>query len=767
MHNHIKTALKLSALSAALLAAGCGGGGGDSPAASDSSEMTVNGVAAKGLIRKGVVQVYSLNAQGVKSTTPIATTSTGDDGSYTIKVPKSVLNFVVEVGADANTTMADEATHQYIPMPTSMKLRNAVALTQAPNAAYTSNLSPLTEMAVYAAEHASGGLSAANIKQVKAAVIENLGFNPENVKPVNSDSDAALTASADEKRQSLTLAALSKLANDGALGCSNAAAGDRVACVVNQVALSVTITGDKTEFGEVLRNEVVQAKIDVASDATINKTGQTETDVRNDFSLTKGTVTSTTVTVTGPAAAKQLVASLRNTASALHNDTDSGALDLSAASLEQDFEKSVGPLDNELLDFMAIIPKGIDFFERYKAGSTTNTEMPVYSNGYRVGGCTVFSDQTATTTATSKDNAVSVGCSTSKHFIYSSYVYDFATGNYSYKEVNKGITLIPSGANAYSYKTRAKSTLTAHTSGQTTPTVTVTSIGTYGSSGATGTISYTKSGSLITGFTVAGMMPARVDYNTGLAITDHELWDVTFARTDEGSNLFKYAIAGDFTSVVNGAVSGKMTVGTGSFARVQEDGSGNVVDNGLKEASLIVSGETSGSKITGTLSLSNFKADKSGYDFRPTKVGFTGSLASNSAEFFSGTLSHEDKNFDTFDTTQPESSTNFNQEVVAVSGKITVPNRPALTLSVSATRKAIGTVDLIGQYNDGTVVINATVTNGSAGKTISIASADGVSLTVAPGQQQVDVTKDSVKLGVIDMNTGVVNYVDGSFESLK
>lgn len=769
MRNHMKTVLKLSALSAALLAAGCGGGGGDSAPISSSNDTTVQGVAAKGLIKKGVVEVYALNTQGQKGA-KIGTATTADDGSYTVKVPKDTLNFVVEVGAGPDTKMADEATGQDIPMPTTMKLRNAVALTQAPDAAYTSNLSPLTEMAVKAAETA-GGLSKDNIGKAKAGVTVALGFDPEKVKPINSNSTAAKTASEEEKLQSLALAAISKLAKDGGLGCT---ASD-VACVVNKVASSATISGDNLKLDATVQTNVRTAIETVAMDTTINKTEKTSVDGTASFASAE--VPASTGAATGLQAAKALIASVRNTGTALHNDEHKGVLDISPDKLGQDFDNSIGPLDPELMTWMQIVPYGIDFFKRYNAGTTIATKTPIYSGGQKIGGCTLFSDVGGQSEISSTNlvPALSVGCSTSGQPVPNSVVP--ITGGYKITVINKGITLVPDAAlpNTYSYKAQTKK-VERPVDYQFNPTGSdtfIATIGAYGSSSsnrATGTISYTKSGTILSGFTIKGMMPARAD-EYGHAITDYELWNANFARTDEGSNVFKYAITGDFTSVTTvtapNTIPGKMTVAAGSFARVQEDGSGNVVNNGVKEASLILSGEAGTSKITGTLSLTKFATDKNGYKFHPTKVSFTGTLASNSAEFFSGTLTREEPNFATYDTTKPESSSNFNQEVVSMSGKITIPNRPALTLSVSATRKAIDTVDVIGQYNDGTTVINASVTNGTAGKTLTVSTPNGTSVTVVQGQEKADLTKDSVKVAVIDTSTGVINYVDGSFESLK
>ncbi|HJV51807.1 MAG TPA: hypothetical protein VJ652_10125 [Noviherbaspirillum sp.] len=780
MRNHIKAVLKLSTLSIALLAAGCGGGGGDSTVAGGGGNMTVQGTAAKGIIKKGTVKVFEIGADGKPGTSPVATGTTADDGTYSVTIPKSVLNFVVEVSAGPGATMMDEVKGE-IAVPDGLKLRNVVALTQAPDGPYTGHVSPLTELTVKTAENAAGGLSTANIAHAKEAVRTVLGFDPEQIKPVNSNSTAASTASEQEKSQSLILAAVSQMAASGAAGCEQG----NLVCVIDKVTAPATMSSDKTTFNEVLRTDLVAARETVASDPKVNNTGKTAEEVRNDISLVQGEVGPSTTPVSGVDAAKQLFTSLRNTSQALQTaGATGGALDLTAASLKQDFSQSISPLDSELLDWMSLIPAGIDFFENYKAGiatgdpmmvtsaSSLNPHLTVYRGWYPVGGCTIYSDQTATNVATSKDNAVSVGCSTHGYSPYDSYTYDPASG-WSYKIVNKGITLVPSGANAYTYKAQAKSFTRTYTlaTGQYTDS-TPTTIGSYGTTAnakATGTITYTKAGSLVSGFTVNGMMPARVDYSTGLAITDHELWNVTFGRTDEGSNVFKYTLTGDFTSKKNSTVVGRMTLASGSFARVQEDGNGNSVDNGLKAVSLQVSSEAGSSKIEGSLTVSDGKVDKSGGNYRPTSVSFTGTLSNKSAQVFSGTLSVGTAGYENFDPRQPVSpTTNEYKDTFKIIGKLAVPNRPTLSVLVSTVSSiASDLTDIHAQYNDGTAVVNASVVHATAGDILDVSSASGVSFKVARGQKSADVMKEGATVGTIDLDKGVVNFSDGAFVSLK
>lgn len=765
MHKQIKTVLSLSALSMALLAAGCGGGGSDGPTSSGSSNLTVQGTAAKGIIKKGTVKVFEIGADGKPGASPVATGTTADDGTYSVAIPKNVLNFIVEVSAGPGATMMDEIKGE-IAVPDGLKLRNVVALTQAPDGPYTGHVSPLTELTVKTAENAAGGLSTANIAHAKEAVRTVLGFDPEQVKPVNSNSTAALKASEQEKSQSLILAAVSQMAASGAAGC----APGNLVCVIDKVTAPATMSSDKTTFNEVLRTDLVAARETVASDSKVNNTGKTVEEVRNDISLVQGEVGTTTTPVSGVDAAKLLFASLRNTSQALQTATaPGGALDLSASAIKQDFSQSISPLDFELLDWMSLIPAGIDFFENYKAGIATSAPysyLPVYRGWYPVGGCTVYSDIDGKTVATNKNEAVSVGCGTRGQYIYGSY----DTSGYSYKHVNKGILLVPNGTNAYTYKVRTNSVTTTYSSAtnQTTQSTPV-NIGVYGNAASgSNSITYTKSGSLITGFTVNGMMPARVDYATGTAITDHELWNVTFGRTDEGSNVFKYELTGDFTSKKAGNVVGHMALASGSFARVQEDGNGNSVENGLKAVSLKVSSEAGSSKIEGSLSLSDGKVDKSGSNYRPTNVSFTGTLSNKSAQVFSGTVSVGTAGYENFDPLQLVSTSNEYKDTIKIIGKLAVPNRPTLSVLVSTVNSiATDLTEIHAQYNDGTAVVNASVVRAAAGDSLDVSSVSGVSFKVARGQTSADVMKDSAKVGEINLDTGIVTFSDGKFESLK
>ncbi len=109
-------------------------------------ERTVQGTAAKGLIKGAKVSVYALDAQGVRGAAALATAITGDDGTYKLQLAASVQNFVIEVSAAPGAVMADEASGTDIAIPESMKLRSVVTLASAATGTYEGTVSPLTEM---------------------------------------------------------------------------------------------------------------------------------------------------------------------------------------------------------------------------------------------------------------------------------------------------------------------------------------------------------------------------------------------------------------------------------------------------------------------------------------------------------------------------------------------------------------------------------------------------------------------------------------------
>jgi hypothetical protein len=423
-----------------------------------------------------------------------------------------------------------------------------------------------------------------------------------------------------------------------------------------------------------------------------------------------------------------------------------------------------------MLSWIKLTTRAIDHFTSYKAGTTTNAIMSTHFFNGAGGSCAVASAPGVT--ATSAANANFVTCSTSRTGAFT-YVPATPTtaAKFSQARVGTSILLTPVAGEqpAFSYKARSfVQTVTQTSQGGSTISPGVL-IGTYGSAAddqATGTIAYTKSGATISSVTIAGMMPARFS-DDGVATTDNQLWNLTAVRSAVEGNLFNYSVAGDFTSYKAGAAVGKLAINAGSFARVQEDGNGNVAVDGVKELKLSIAGSAGSSKIVGAVQIANFTADKNGANAIPAKVAFTGSVSNGESEFFSGTLSVEHAGYGQFDPSLPVSPTNLIKLTVSLTGTLTVPARPPLVLTASVANDSLDSHKETLQYNDGAVVINASrEVKGAAPAVISIASADGVSFKLEGGDR-VFVMKDDAKVADLNVKTGLVTYVDGSFESLK
>ncbi|WP_317204276.1 hypothetical protein [Janthinobacterium sp.] len=754
--------LKITTLALALSLVGCGGGGSsDTPGPTTSAARTVSGTAAKGILQGATVKVFAIAADGTQGGTAIVSGTTGADGTFSLSIPADVLSFIVEVSGGPNAVTVDEATGLDVPISATFKLHSVVKLASADAGAYTGSVSPLTEMIVQTALAASGGLSDANISSAKTGFAAFFGFDPEKVTPVNSNLSGAASASADEKLQSVLLAAISKMAKDGKLGCAGTD-GEKLACVVGGIGKLAKINGSSLEVNDSLSGAIDTAATEVLADTKINKTGNTTI-----LPLPKGSVPIVPPAANGLLAAKALFASLRSNLTALSNAGNSGAIDIRADAMRADFDQATAPLDQDLAKWMQLTTNGIDFLRAYKAGNDQVNTLEVYSGGMKIGGCNIYSDTSGNTPATAAGNAAAVGCSVIRKNVPGSQTFGLEPN--TYKRVTAAFTIVPASDTAYTYVARARLETWNVGANERNRNLDVT-LGNYGStsdSRATGTITYVKSGDTISSLVVNGSMPARTD-EFGVALTDRETWSLSASRSAEGGNLYKYAISGSIASVRKDAEVGKVSIADGSFVRTEESVAGHVVSGGVREFSLGLAAEAGGSKVAGTLTMTKAMADKGGHDYMPTDVSFTGSLSTASAEFFSGTLHFTQTGYAQFDSTLPESAANFVAKNATLVGKLSIKDRPTLGLSLNASNTAFHHSSLTGQYNDGSSLINFSVSdNGAATKVTLISSADGVTVSVKDGSETVEVLKGGVKVAVLNTKNGHIDYADGSFESLK
>lgn len=252
-------------ISATLLAlTGCGGGGGGSTPAAPASTTVVSGTPFKGAFDTGgSVQIFGVDANGVKDATPLKATLLDAFGSYSVDIGTYTGPIVVEVTG----TYKDEATGAKVTIaPEGPPLRAIISNAQGKDVKV--NVTPLTELA---AKKAGSVLTKSIIDAMNANVAAL--FKVDDIittKPVDATTAAAATATTAEKNQSLALAAISQLVKN-----SQGKALDQVLS-----DMATDITPDATTPANVkLADRSVAgyktAMFDFVNNTTLNQTGIT------------------------------------------------------------------------------------------------------------------------------------------------------------------------------------------------------------------------------------------------------------------------------------------------------------------------------------------------------------------------------------------------------------------------------------------------------------------------------------------------------------
>ncbi|MDO8653266.1 MAG: hypothetical protein Q7R66_13860 [Undibacterium sp.] len=762
--------------------AACGGGSSNT-AAVDPTTRTLTGVAAKGLIKNGIVKVYAYSTAGVKSAEPLVTSRTSSvDGSYSVSLGSNIGLFTVEVSADTATTMADEVSGTDIAMPVTMTMRSLVQLDSAAATSVKGYVTPFTDMLVTAASKATGGLTAANAATAQTGVITMLGFNPLTTKPVmaNSATAASVTDPA-EKLQSIHLAALSKIANDSSntLGCSGTIS-EKVACVVSATSGAVELKDGNLSIPLAVQSAIHEAAEKVTADTSLNKT--TLVTLVGVPAFTQATIPVGSTVVAPIPATKAMFASLRSNVSAWQAALKPGAVGNPVDTMKADFDKATAPLDQDLADWLQLSTHGVALYKAYADAGNTGITSEVVQNprffGRVVGSCTLYADSAAKVPVIS-GAANNVFCRLEKKPVLGTdalltRLAATATAptqtvdtTKTRQQFTKSIQLTPVTSSSFSYtaRTRMETAYFNRSGGVISNLVIADAKTTIGDAG-TGTVAFDLTGPTINNIHIAGDMPARTDAD-GVKITDKEIWNINYLRTPEvGSTTVKYALSGEIASYIGAVKSGAINLLDGSFIRAVPDAGGYVVANGVKEVNLALSVTGIDSKIVGTLALNNFSADKSGNDYAPTDLKFVGSLNNGSSEFFNGTLTAKVSNFADVDSSIATTDTNFLKGSASFVGILRIAGRPDLKLSLSGHPVTSNSGAFTGQYEDGTNTILIS-DNGAMPKVINIASANGVSVQFNESVNVADVLKNGSKIASFDRSTGVITYTDGSFESLK
>jgi len=200
------------------LMTGCGGGGGGggvvtvpAPGNGDGGANTiVNGTASKGIIYPGTVKIFAVEA-GVKSSTPLNTVQTDQDGKFTADLGKYKGPIVIEAAGQYK----DEATAKTVTIDAANPLHAAINDVSSATGEKKCAVTPLTDLAYSLI--AGSSLTKENIEATNSRVADIFKLTDiTGTEPVRPEA-AVLSASSvtDEQRvYTIALATLSQMAKD-------------------------------------------------------------------------------------------------------------------------------------------------------------------------------------------------------------------------------------------------------------------------------------------------------------------------------------------------------------------------------------------------------------------------------------------------------------------------------------------------------------------------------------------------------------------------
>ncbi|PUE06462.1 hypothetical protein B9Z51_16825 [Limnohabitans sp. T6-5] len=195
---------------------GCGGGGGGGDKGNTPASVNLSGNAAKGALMDADVNAYEI-INGLQSTSMWAHTTTDATGAYTLKAAPTGNPVVVEVVANAKTTMLDETqietdgSFKKVSVP-SLTLRTFVASLN--EEATSVQVNPITEAAIAMAQASVGTDKKLSIEVLTAAKQVALQMAPLGTSPF-SDKPALKTTemSVEQTKFSAMMAGLIKSAD--------------------------------------------------------------------------------------------------------------------------------------------------------------------------------------------------------------------------------------------------------------------------------------------------------------------------------------------------------------------------------------------------------------------------------------------------------------------------------------------------------------------------------------------------------------------------
>lgn len=789
--------------------AACGGGGGGSKTATDTNTASVAGVASKGLMRNALVSAYAVKSDGtVDRSRALATDRTDSAGLYELRGLPAGQVVVIEVTVDGNTRMDDEATGTEITPAAGFTMRAAAV----PEAGGTASVqvTPFSEMAVAIAEKNAGGLKADTVAAANAQVVLFVGGTDVLKEKPEFDADTKVPLNA----AAVALAAVSKLAERGGLGCTGSASPDSVPgrataavaapvdqatalkCVVEKLA--VLGTEDDTP-GD---NQGVADELETSRQQIITQVGYTGTvpPVTSQSTLPPNLATDVQGYIRD---AKALISSLRTTGATLGDKTDQGiAARLKAVG--NAFDGVVAPLDRSSWTQIVTALAATNVLDKAQ-GPEVFTAIPKDGQGRfnlfnlatdlsgEVGGATVLCRFTNSTfDAAAQSPSPYLGCRATYAVVDA--ILPLPDGvdptktkvaiqhqmKFTLAESGDGVKVESRLIRQFGTVVSGNFVAGAETDVRPLKILGTDVFGTKEFKEANATRTCARTGGLITsctGFSIVGTMAAGFTRQPNVGFFSrgtHQEITVNFLSSASGTDLTKLATTAEF-KVMNGTTRlSTLAIKPGSevIAKTATPGdvyavSSALVDMARSSAKFIVEGVAAdGATLTGTLNASSFIPDAAGRAV-PTRASFQGVIKdTGGVKLFDGTLS----------AVMPEylQLSQGNGWTVTLNGMLLTSGTNNLTVNLSATQDAYDAASgkrqftIAGTYSEnGTqkVILSGTVDElDPANTTLTFSTASGVSFTVTPGIQLIPIAKGSDKVAEYKVAQSLLVYADNSYE---
>lgn len=794
------------AVIAALSACGGGGGGGadndgDTPVNAQSTS-SLSGVAAKGLLKNALVTAYLPDAKGLPGQ-KLAETLSDEQGAYSLSglpVGQLVLIVVGKNPSGAVTTMADEATNQDVPVPAGFELKAATVVDAPSVSSNTLQITPFSTMAVakaQAAAQAGGAFDAATVGNANADMRRYAGYDVFDEAPAFTNGGHTPTNAA-----ALALAAVSTLAKSQTeescpalkdLLADDARTAARAQCTVSQLSMAGS---SDTAMADQLKAAQAQAVSDEKYTGAVQLSAAVQSEELKP------------VPVADIAAAKSLVSYLRSDAPFVVG-TSGDTLRTRLEQVQADVQAAINPLDSSNVQLLNAIYYASDLMARAEHGASTHN-VQFEGQGRQIG-CTFYTDDQFETVANVPSERMTVAC----RLVYG---YELKTpaamGKPAvYRALQHAIFLLPQAIVETASDTDVDYVVRTSlvwqdgfvdaqgifdTDWENGDTHTVLAAGGGASPFESRLVAHIK-GHFVT-------LPNRNDYLSSFSLTGDlapgyesvpggvqakgikSVADlvITPVNVNDGQTLSSVGVVGGFSAVAGDGAVSSIKLLPGSEVRgwlTLPDFTEDTLLARTQDLALHLALQAStpaGSVIQGTVDVSQFTdtAMPSGSGLTPSQrvgkqtslpasIGFSGTITRGTQSLLSGSVLLTTEGLASYDGAQSLEDSPAITLKLLVNARVQVPSRPDAVLKNLSVSHHMGALTIAGAVEQGSIWVSATGTQTPAGVLkLALLSDSGITLDVDSSDSSgvYLLKKGDKEVGSIDSRSGLVNFLDGSYQ---